>query len=91
LAAAGVLDTAVADELIAAMHLWRKVQGVLRLRFGTAFDEASAPAGARAVLARATGAEDFETLKAEIVATAGGVRRHFDELIHIPGTAAKEP
>ena len=88
LADARVLDRRVADELIAAMHLWRKVQGVLRLGFGAEFDEATAPEGARAVLARAAGSNDFDDLKELIVTTATGVRHHFAELIEKPGTPA---
>ena len=90
LADAGVLDRRVADELIAAMHLWRKVQGVLRLSFGAEFDEGNAPEGARAMLARAAGAKDFDELRERIVTTAAGVRRHFTELVEKPGTAAAE-
>ena len=37
LADVNVLDRDIADELIEAMHLWRKVQGILRLNFGTKF------------------------------------------------------
>jgi len=88
LADAGVLDREIADDLIAAMHLWRKVQGVLRLSFGAEFEEENAPEGARAVLARAAGADDFDALKEQIVATAAGVRHHFSDLIEIPGAAA---
>jgi len=69
------------------MHLWRKVQGVLRLSFGAEFDEARAPEGARAVLARAAGAGDFVELKERIVTTAAGVHRHFADLIEKPGAA----
>ena len=87
LADAGVLDRAIAGELVEAMHLWRKVQGVLRLSFGAEFNELSAPEGARAVLSRATGAGDFVELKERIVTTAAGVRRHFADLIEVPGTA----
>ena len=88
LAAEGVLDSGVADELIEAMHLWRKVQGVLRLSFGAEFDEVSAPEGARAVLSRTTEANDFAELKERIVATAAGVRRHFVDLIENSGATS---
>ncbi len=81
LANAGVLDGSVADELIAAMHLWRKVQGLLRLSFGAEFDARSAPEGARAVLARAAGADDFAELRERVVATAASVHRRFADLI----------
>ena len=87
---ARVLDRRVADELIGAMHLWRKVQGVLRLSFGAEFDEASAPEGARAVLAQAAGAGDFVELKERIVTTAAGVHRHFADLIEKPGAASPD-
>ncbi len=90
LADARVLDRRVADELIGAMHLWRKVQGVLRLSFGAEFDEARAPEGARAVLARAAGAGDFVELKERIVTTAAGVHRHFADLIEKPGAASPD-
>ena len=84
LAEAGVLDQGIADDLIAAMHLWRRVQGLLRLSFGAEFDAESAPEGARDVLARAAGATEFTELSERIVATAATVRRHFTTLIESP-------
>src|SRR5690606_29276497 len=60
---AGVLDANTADQLIAAMSLWRNLQGALRLGVGPAFDQSSAQDGAKAMLATACGMEDFAALE----------------------------
>ncbi len=52
LAAAGVLDPGWADELIAALHLWQRVQAYLRLTLDGKFDPDAAPAPLRDGLAR---------------------------------------
>ncbi len=87
LAGAGVLDDQTAGELIATMHLWRKIQGLLRLSFGAEFEERKAPEAARAVLARAAGASDFAELRRWIIAAAADSHRYFAEIIEAPAAA----
>jgi glutamate-ammonia-ligase adenylyltransferase len=88
LARAGVLAQARADFLIEATRLMRRVQGLLRLTAGAAFDESAAPAGVKEQLARACGCPDFEALRAHLLATAGEVHHIFGELIEQPAAAA---
>jgi [glutamine synthetase] adenylyltransferase / [glutamine synthetase]-adenylyl-L-tyrosine phosphorylase len=87
LAKAGVLDPAIADDLIGAMKLWRNVQAVLRLTLETRFDEAAAPDGLRAALARGAGADDFDSLRADMFDTASRAHGHFTALIEQPAGA----
>jgi glutamate-ammonia-ligase adenylyltransferase len=83
---AALLDPAMADALIAAVRLWRNLQGTLRLGFGASFDESTAPDGAKALLASACGAGDFEALKQMVDDTARRCREIFDALIELPAT-----
>ena len=76
LADTGLLAKTTADDLIAAMHLWRNLQGILRMSAGRGFDEESAPDGLRATLVRACGARTFDALKAEIEANARRAHGH---------------
>jgi len=95
LAKAGCLAGALADELIAATRLWRRVQGILRLGEGRDFEEERAPEGLRRVIARAAGAASFAELKRELGATAARVAASFSALIDEPALAcarrASEP
>lgn len=87
MAAAGVLERAVADALIAADRLWRRLQGLLRLTVGEGLDEAAIPEGLRRSLAEAGGAVDFTELKERMADAAGQVRAQFDRLIETPAAA----
>jgi [glutamine synthetase] adenylyltransferase / [glutamine synthetase]-adenylyl-L-tyrosine phosphorylase len=84
LADAGVLDPAVAEDLIRAMRLWRNVQAVLRMTLESRFDEDAAPDGLRAALIRGAGADDFQSLRAEMLETAQRAHEHFIALIEEP-------
>ncbi|MGE3931989.1 MAG: bifunctional [glutamine synthetase] adenylyltransferase/[glutamine synthetase]-adenylyl-L-tyrosine phosphorylase [Rhodospirillaceae bacterium] len=84
LADAGFLEPGTAQELIAAVRLWRQVQGILRLSLTGDFDEASAPEGLKRLLARASGAVDFMALRDTITATAESAHAHFVRLIEAP-------
>ena len=90
IAAAGLLDAAVAADLIAATRLWRRVQAMLRLTVAGAFAEEAAPEGLRAVLAKAAGEVDFAGLKAKIVTTAERNHEHFAALVETPAAAHRE-
>jgi [glutamine synthetase] adenylyltransferase / [glutamine synthetase]-adenylyl-L-tyrosine phosphorylase len=91
LRAAGVLENKVAEDLIAATRLWRRVQGILRLAEQRVFEEDQAPEGLRQVIARAAGAVDFPTLKATLSATAERVRDLFTNLIEGPAATLSTP
>ena len=88
LAKAGVLDQEIANHLIATMHLWRRVQGILRLSFGDEFDGDAAPDGLREWLARATGTASFDALRANVLTLADRAHGYFVELIDAPAAAA---
>ncbi len=88
LAKAGLMTPESAGFLAEATRLWRRVQGYLRLTVGDRFDEAAAPPGLKAALARAGGAEDFEALKERLMETAQGVSHCYSELIAGPARRA---
>ena len=81
---AGVLDTGTGDTLTAALHLWRNVQGVLRLSVGETFDETAVSEGSRAFVASVCGRESFEALKEEILDTAVTCHAIFRRLVEEP-------
>jgi glutamate-ammonia-ligase adenylyltransferase len=83
----GAIDPEVADTLIDATRLWRRVQGILRLAQERDFDENAAPEGLRRAIARAAGAPDFDDLKQRLLATAARVHAHFTELVEKPAAA----
>ena len=88
MAAAGVLEQAAADALIAADRLWRRLQGLLRLTVGEGLDEAAIPEGLRRSLAEAGDAADFVDLKDRMTSAAAQVRAQFDRLIETPAQRA---
>jgi len=94
---AGALDAKIADELVAATRLWRRVQGITRLAAEREFDEEKAPDGLRRIVARAADAVDFDALKVKLAASAGLVKRRFASLIETPakklsgGDAPRDP
>jgi len=83
LAAAGYLPSADAALLIRADHLWRTVQGILRITLGRAHP-ATLPESAAEALLRATGAADIGALRAMLDRLATDVRdafiRHIGEI-----------
>jgi glutamate-ammonia-ligase adenylyltransferase len=87
LARAGALDPSIAADLEAALHLWRNLQGMLRLTTTGAFDEAGATDGLKAAIARVAGAADFGQVAGLIRDTAARVRGHFEMLIEAPAAA----
>ncbi|MBM3487274.1 MAG: bifunctional [glutamine synthetase] adenylyltransferase/[glutamine synthetase]-adenylyl-L-tyrosine phosphorylase [Alphaproteobacteria bacterium] len=88
LAEAGLLDRARAEMLIGAMHLWRRVQGTLRLALAGDLDEAAAPEGLRRLLTRAAGAVDFEALRANVMATAARAHAAFVDIVEAASAPA---
>jgi len=87
LKAAGFLEDFVADTLIQSMHLWRNLQGVLRLSVGDEFDEAGAGEDTRAMLARGCGMESFDELKRTIADRTAECHEIFRR--NVEGPAAK--
>jgi glutamate-ammonia-ligase adenylyltransferase len=90
LARAGALDAETAATLEAALHLWRNLQGMLRLTTVGAFDEAIASDGLKAAIARAAGAAEFSEVAERIRSTAARVRGHFEALIEAPAAALQQ-
>src|SRR5690606_28454277 len=84
LAEAGLMTAGQATFLAEATRLWRRLQGFLRLTTGDRFDEDAVQPGLKAALARATGMEDFETLKTKLTETSEGVMRCYEEVIAEP-------
>ena len=82
LAGAGLLDAALARDLIAALDLWQAIQGMLQLSLEDAGDPI--PEGLEPPLAKHGGASDFEDLRELMRATAERVHGHFRDLIEIP-------
>jgi [glutamine synthetase] adenylyltransferase / [glutamine synthetase]-adenylyl-L-tyrosine phosphorylase len=82
----GVLPAAEAAQLIEAMRLWRRLQGLLRVAVAGDFEPESSPQGLKMVLARACGLVDFAELKQKIVQVAGAASALYQR--HIAGPAA---
>jgi [glutamine synthetase] adenylyltransferase / [glutamine synthetase]-adenylyl-L-tyrosine phosphorylase len=89
LAETGSLDGTAARELIAALALWRQVQGTLKLVLDETLDEATAPPALTAMLARNAGAVDFAGLKVDMTAAAETVRAHYRAIIDAPAAEAR--
>jgi glutamate-ammonia-ligase adenylyltransferase len=94
MARAGLMDSDAADELCAALCLWRRIQGFLRLTTEGRFVAEKAPAGLRHALIRAAFPEsaadpafDFEALEAKARGVAARAHRHFRTLVEEPAQA----
>ena len=90
LAEAGQLQPDRAAFLIEAVRLCRRVQGILRLTVGPAFDADGLPASLQGVLAREAGMPDFASLRAHLAATAEESYRIFQEIIEQPAERLAE-
>ena len=77
----GVLPARAGNTLLAALTLWRAVQGLLRLTIEGEFDPGAAPAGLKQALARAAGAVDFVALEAMMLVRSAETLKLFDILI----------
>ncbi len=89
MAASGGLDGETARGLIAALALWRQIQGTLKLVLDEAFDEETAPPALTALLARSAGAVDFAGLKVDMTAAAETVLAHYRAIIEEPAARAR--
>jgi glutamate-ammonia-ligase adenylyltransferase len=87
--AAGILDPSIADELIEALALWRKVQCRLRLTLSdpiTATGGEDAPKAFRQALCGGNDAE-FAALAKRMRDTARRVHALFNEIVDRPAAA----
>ena len=84
LARKGLIDAGLVADLEEALHLWRNLQGMLRLTTGGAFDEAQATEGLKTAIARASGEASFGAVAGRIETMSARVRRHFEALIDTP-------
>ena len=78
---ASALDRRVAAELIAALRLWRNVQGLIKLTVTEPFDEAAATPALKLLLARGAGAVDFAALKSDMEAAASRTLGHYRAIV----------
>ena len=84
LRAAAILDGTTADVLIAALRLWRNVQGVVRLSVGENFDQPILPEGCQPFMAEVCESDSFDDLRALIADTAATSHGIFRRLIEDP-------
>ena len=87
LADAGLLPRPVADELVAATLLWRRLQAVRRLTVGDDVGADGLPTPLRTLLARAGEAVDYGALEDKVWRVAARVHDHYDRLIEAPAAA----
>ncbi|HYG91782.1 MAG TPA: bifunctional [glutamine synthetase] adenylyltransferase/[glutamine synthetase]-adenylyl-L-tyrosine phosphorylase [Azospirillum sp.] len=95
-ARAGLLAPGVAEDLLDALTLWRRVQGFLRLTTDGVLDPRQVSETLFAGLARATFPNeeppvDFEDLDAKIRAVAARVHAHFRALVEEPAATLTPP
>jgi glutamate-ammonia-ligase adenylyltransferase len=86
---AGALDGGAAKELLTALALWRSIQSLLKLTVEEPFDEAQASPALRALLAKGTGAVDFDALKVDMEAAAERALCVYETIIEAPAAAAR--
>jgi [glutamine synthetase] adenylyltransferase / [glutamine synthetase]-adenylyl-L-tyrosine phosphorylase len=94
LARAGLLDRRIADDLIEALRMWRRVQGFLRLTTEGRFEAGRAPEGLRRSFKRAVFGEEalgigFRDLEARIREVSDRALRHYEMLVEAPAAALK--
>jgi len=89
LATAGLLDRGVADDLIEATRLWRRLQGLLRIAIESEVVPEKFPAPLRATLAAAGGVVDFAALEVKVQETADRVFGYYTQLIEEPADAVR--
>lgn len=81
LGAAGILPEDEAAFLSNSVHIWRNIQGLLRLTVGTEFDPDTAPDALKARLAKTSRAIDFVTLERVIEKMSAVVMRTYDRYV----------
>ncbi len=86
----GLLPAAVAEELIEASNLWRRLQGVVRLEAAESMAAESWPAAVKAALAGAGDVDDFGALVAKAEAIAQRTYVHYQALVGEPAERVRE-
>ncbi|MGB0573104.1 MAG: bifunctional [glutamine synthetase] adenylyltransferase/[glutamine synthetase]-adenylyl-L-tyrosine phosphorylase [Alphaproteobacteria bacterium] len=86
---AGYLDTSIAEDLIEATCLWRRLQGLLRLTLEGGHDPEIFPGPLQQKLADAGSVESYDTLDALVRETAERTYVHFNKIIAEPASAVK--
>ena len=89
LAGAGYLEERTADELLSALALWQRLQGMLRLTLAERPDVEAAPQGLHRVLVRTAKVRSFAGLKRAMDKTARGVMTQYQRLIDDQAAAAR--
>ncbi|WPZ36976.1 bifunctional [glutamine synthetase] adenylyltransferase/[glutamine synthetase]-adenylyl-L-tyrosine phosphorylase [Thalassobaculum sp. OXR-137] len=81
LGAAGILPEDEAAFLSNSVHIWRNIQGLLRLTVGNEFDPETAPEALKGRLAKTSRAIDFNTLERVIEKMSAVVMRTYDRYV----------
>ena len=81
MAGQGVIDRPTFEMLHAAGRLMHDLTQILRLSLDHPFDPATSPAGLKALLATAAGAESFDSLERRLKAVLSIVHKAFDDLV----------
>ncbi|WP_282606278.1 bifunctional [glutamine synthetase] adenylyltransferase/[glutamine synthetase]-adenylyl-L-tyrosine phosphorylase [Pelagibius sp. Alg239-R121] len=81
---AGILSAKDAGQLIATHRLLREIQGLLRLTVGDSFEEETASDDLKIALCRATGFEDFQSLKKAMIEQTDACYEIYQEIIGRP-------
>ncbi|MEZ5900718.1 MAG: bifunctional [glutamine synthetase] adenylyltransferase/[glutamine synthetase]-adenylyl-L-tyrosine phosphorylase [Hyphomicrobiaceae bacterium] len=81
LSRAGALSTADAADLISSGRLLHDLTQIVRLSLDQAFDPKNAPAGLKALLARAVEKPDFEAVENDLKSALDKVKSAFDRLV----------
>lgn len=84
---AGYLDADIAEDLIEATCLWRRLQGLLRLTLEGSHDPKYFPGPLQQKLADAAGVGNYELLDALVRETAGRTYVHYNKIIAEPASA----
>jgi glutamate-ammonia-ligase adenylyltransferase len=90
LARIGALDPTAAAELLAALRLWRNVQGLIKLTVAEPFDEAGAAPALKLLLARGAGAIDFDRLTSDMKTAAAAAFGHYRAIVEADHEAKAE-
>ncbi len=89
LAEAGLIAPEAAADIVVALRLWRRVQGLLKLVLGDAVEEKAAAPALQAALTRGPDPVDFARLSADMDAAARRVLGHYRRIIEEPAAAAR--
>ncbi len=84
---AGFLETVIADELINATCLWRRLQGLLRLTLEGSHDPEDFPTALKQKLAQAAEVESYEAVDTLVRETAARIYILFNQIIADPAQA----